>query len=299
MDPRDLFRGIFGFNRHRFDGSERNRNDRFFYDDDEEFGDYDDGSDTDHMFHHFHDEMQKQMDSLHQQMEEMFKQFGAVDFPSVVPGEPSVPAVTEKPRDKMLKPDQSERSPVSSSPEGQPRQDVPSLFGRFFSIPRFGQIQQEEKVDRDLDSEVESKDLSQILKPTHPERREMFPHSPGKFSHHGSVSITTIRGADGKLEQRKTVIDSDGNEETTVTRQLGDKSHTTRTKKDEFGVVEENQTMKNMDEDDLKSFDTQWQKKGRQPTDPRDSMIIPKSDYNETRSIFRNLFGFDWSGKEK
>lgn len=55
---------------------------RFFEDDDDDFAEYDDGTDTDHMFHHFHDEMQKQMDSLHQQMEEMFKQFGAVDFPS-------------------------------------------------------------------------------------------------------------------------------------------------------------------------------------------------------------------------
>ncbi|XP_046354655.2 HCLS1-associated protein X-1-like isoform X1 [Haliotis rufescens] len=298
MDPRDLFRGIFGFNRHRFDGSERNRNDRFFDDDDDDFAEYDDGTDTDHMFHHFHDEMQKQMDSLNQQMEEMFKQFGAVDFPSVLPGEPSGPAVTQKPRDKMLKPGQSEGSPASPSLEDQPRLDAPSLFRRFFTVPRFGQIQQEEKVDKDLDNDVEGKDLSKILSPMQPERRGMFPHGPGIFSHHGSVSITTIRGADGKLEQRKTVIDSDGNEETTVTRQVGDKSHTIRTKKDEFGVVEENQTMKNIDKDDLTSFDEQWQNKGRQPTDPRDTMVIPKSDSDETRSIFRNLFGFDLSGKK-
>lgn len=51
-----------------------------------------------------------------------------------------------------------------------------------------------------------------------------------------------------KIEQKKTVRDSSGREETTVTRTLGDKSHTLTTRVDPSGIPETTETFTNIDE---------------------------------------------------
>lgn len=50
------------------------------------------------------------------------------------------------------------------------------------------------------------------------------------------------------MEQKKTVRDSSGREETTVTRTMGDKSHTVTTRVDQSGIPETVETFTNIDE---------------------------------------------------
>ncbi|CDQ68554.1 HCLS1-associated protein X-1 isoform X1 [Oncorhynchus mykiss] len=71
---------------------------------------------------------------------------------------------------------------------------------------------QEPKADRDLDSQVSFGGLDQILAPpawssTQPKMRSYFQ----------SVTVTKVVKPDGSVEERRTVQDGQGNEETTVT----------------------------------------------------------------------------------
>uniref|UniRef100_U3JEN2 HCLS1 associated protein X-1 n=1 Tax=Ficedula albicollis TaxID=59894 RepID=U3JEN2_FICAL len=61
---------------------------------------------------------------------------------------------------------------------------------------------------RDLDSQVSSVGLGTILRPDEPKSHSYFQ----------SVSVTTVTLPDGAVEERRTVQDSQGRRETTVTR---------------------------------------------------------------------------------
>ncbi|XP_072503196.1 HCLS1-associated protein X-1 isoform X2 [Notamacropus eugenii] len=65
--------------------------------------------------------------------------------------------------------------------------------------------------DKDLDSRVSQEGLGQVLEPQ-------------PKSYFRSVSVTKITGPDGVVEERRTVIDSEGHKETTVTRREADGS---------------------------------------------------------------------------
>lgn len=51
-----------------------------------------------------------------------------------------------------------------------------------------------------------------------------------------------------RVEQRKTVRDGEGNEEVTVTRSIGDQSHSVTIKKDKSGVEEKIENFNNIDD---------------------------------------------------
>ncbi|XP_038822085.1 HCLS1-associated protein X-1 isoform X3 [Salvelinus namaycush] len=114
---------------------------------------------------------------------------------------------------------------LPSGPSGEPRVDknppsggpcFPNApFSKFNDIWR-GRLQrgqkQEPKADRDLDSQVSLGGLDQILAPpagssTQPKMRSYFQ----------SVTVTKVVKPDGSVEERRTVQDGQGNEETTVT----------------------------------------------------------------------------------
>ncbi|KAL6461171.1 hypothetical protein MHYP_G00311370 [Metynnis hypsauchen] len=127
-------------------------------------------------------------------------------------------------RDFMLKnPDDSPHSPPSIAPRDEnlspespsvPRSPFHhwSPFSRFKDIWTDGprQRDEEKKEDGDLDSQVSSGGLEQILTPA--------PTQPKTKSFFQSVTVTKVVKPDGTVEERRTVRDGQGNEETTVTR---------------------------------------------------------------------------------
>ncbi|KAJ7416541.1 HCLS1 associated protein X-1 [Willisornis vidua] len=74
----------------------------------------------------------------------------------------------------------------------------------------------------DLDSQVSSAGLGTILRPDEPKSHSYFQ----------SVSVTKVTLPDGAVEERRTVQDSSGRRETTVTRRKGDQAFITTTKED-------------------------------------------------------------------
>lgn len=71
---------------------------------------------------------------------------------------------------------------------------------------------------------------------------------PHKFSIGKSVRKEIIRRADGTIEKKQIIKDSEGNEETIVSREIGDKKYVITTKKDKDGVETKSEDLINMDE---------------------------------------------------
>uniref|UniRef100_A0A8C2KUC0 HCLS1 associated protein X-1 n=1 Tax=Cyprinus carpio TaxID=7962 RepID=A0A8C2KUC0_CYPCA len=104
-------------------------------------------------------------------------------------------------RDFMLKtPDSSPYTPPLPPPSG---------FHDFWKDGLLRPKEGERKEDGDLDSQVSSGGLDQILTPV--------PSKPKIRSTFKSVSVTKVVRPDGTVEERRTVRDGEGNEETTVT----------------------------------------------------------------------------------
>ncbi|XP_033831455.1 HCLS1-associated protein X-1 [Periophthalmus magnuspinnatus] len=247
MSVFDLFRGFFGVPGGQYPG----RREPFFEamthdedDDEDEDGFYYDG---------FRGEQQDPFDSawrfgfsvgpdgmriqeppifgqLLKEMEEMFSQMGRFDERSD-PGYFGVPRITRPPsgsegrgssgnplRDFMLK------SPDDLRPQQptQPREDIGPMppfhgwtpFSKFSDILRPRIPEEERKEDRDLDSAVSAGCLDQILTPP----AGQTPQQPRTHSFFQSVVVTKVVKPDGSVEERRTVRDGQGNEETTVTR---------------------------------------------------------------------------------
>lgn len=126
-------------------------------------------------------------------------------------------------RDLMLKsPDSPPHSPPNVGPsDGTSSPEIPSIprspfkyrspFSTFKDIWRDGPRHrgEEKKEDGDLDSQVSSGGLDQILTPapSHPKTKSFFQ----------SVTVTKVVKPDGTVEERRTVRDGQGNEQTTVT----------------------------------------------------------------------------------
>ncbi|XP_029023867.1 HCLS1-associated protein X-1 [Betta splendens] len=131
-------------------------------------------------------------------------------------------------RDFMLKTPDS-----GSGPSRQPRNDIRSphefsgsQFHGWTPFPKFNDIwrrgpekapEDERREDGDLDSIVSSKGLDQILTPP----SGQAPNEPKIRSFFQSVTVTKVVKPDGSVEERRTVRDGQGNEETTVTRSGG------------------------------------------------------------------------------
>ncbi|XP_048372640.1 HCLS1-associated protein X-1 [Sphaerodactylus townsendi] len=236
MSLYDLFRGFFGFR------GERRPRDPFFggitRDDDEDDEDEDDigpsfGARPSDDFGfgftlgpdgmHFHDNFG--FDQLFQDFNNLFSEMGSLTLPRhpfEFPGIEAPPSAN-RPRDKkqtlrdsMLKYPESYRPSRAleedlgpPAPERRPWSPFQGLEER----PAPADIQEVPKEDRDLDSRVTSEGLETILPPAKPR------------SYFKSISVTKVVAPDGTVEERRTVRDSHGHEETTVTRQSRGESY--------------------------------------------------------------------------
>ncbi|XP_078123117.1 HCLS1-associated protein X-1 [Sander vitreus] len=186
------------------------------------------------------------------EMEDIFSQLGHWDrqpysghfgVPSIIPPPPQERAERSgggsggNPlRDFMLKsPDNNPQGP-QAGPSREPRNnghpssespEFPGLpfhgwtpFSKFNDIWKRGPLKAPEdecKEDRDLDSAVSSGGLDQFLAPP----AGQAPNQPRTRSFFQSVIVTKVVKPDGTVEERRTVRDSQGKEETTVTHSGG------------------------------------------------------------------------------
>ncbi|XP_070841351.1 HCLS1-associated protein X-1 [Chaetodon trifascialis] len=120
---------------------------------------------------------------------------------------------TEEPRNDGYPSDEFPRSPFHGWTPF-------SKFNDIWKTRPQGAPEEERKEDRDLDSAVSSEGLDQILTPP----AGQAPNQPRTRSFFQSVTVTKVVRPDGTVEERRTVRDSQGKQETTVTRSGGSAS---------------------------------------------------------------------------
>ncbi|KAM8986108.1 HCLS1-associated protein X-1 isoform 2-T4 [Ara ararauna] len=125
------------------------------------------------------------------------------------------------------------------------------------------------KADQDLDSQVSSAGLSTILRPGEPKAHSYFQ----------SISVTKVTLPDGAVEERRTVQDSQGRRETTVTRRKGDQAFITTTKEDGQSKDYREEVV-NMDDRELAQFTGTWP--------PQDTLHPP--DLSDPSSALGSFF---------
>ncbi|XP_070155977.1 HCLS1-associated protein X-1 [Polyergus mexicanus] len=117
-------------------------------------------------------------------------------------------------------------------------------------------ISPKQKIDTDLDGKITAEEFSRMWNKGNVETVKPFvPHS---FSTGRSVRKEIIRRSDGTIEQKQIIRDSEGNEKTIVSREIGDKKYVITTKKDKNGVETKSEDLFNMDESELKDFTRKW-----------------------------------------
>lgn len=220
------------------------------------------------------------------EMEDMFKQFGAVEF---FPGiqQPDSSKIPQNPRDHMLKDSEGNDSKPSVI---QPHKFWSPFRGPFSSrLPIAGK-----KEDKDLDGKLEVDDVAKLFDKSSSQLETIT--QPRIFSSRQSISVSTFRGPDGSLEQKRTVRNSDGTEETTITRSKGEQSHTVTIKRDKAGIEEKIENFNNMDESDVRDFNKSWNSPHQQPTLPYSDQLLKDKDnqvntHNSDESLFNKFFG--------
>lgn len=113
------------------------------------------------------------------------------------------------------------------------------------------------KCDMDLDGKVTADNFSTAWN-ERDGRRTLQTIIPHQRSVQKSVSKQFFHRNDGTIEQKQVFKDSEGNEETIVTRQIGDKKYTVSTKRDKFGAETKTEEFVNMNESELKDFNQKW-----------------------------------------
>lgn len=174
----------------------------------------------------FHDNFG--FDDLVRDFNNIFSEMGAWTLPSHPPELPGPESETpgerlqegQTLRDSMLKyPDSHQRRIFKGVLESDPRTDSPKPapgWGSQRPFHRFDDMwtvtpHSRTKEDKDLDSQVSQEGLGPVLQPQ-------------PKSYFKSVSVTKITRPDGTVEERRTVVDSEGHTETTVIHQEADNS---------------------------------------------------------------------------
>ncbi|XP_006159849.1 HCLS1-associated protein X-1 isoform X2 [Tupaia chinensis] len=243
----DLFRGFFGFS------GARSHRDPFFggmtRDEDEDDEEEEEGATWDHRSPRFdgpqppeefgfsfsfspgggmrfHDNFG--FDDLVRDFNSIFSEMGAWTLPSHSPELPGVESETpgERPREGQTLRDSMLKYPDSHQPrifggvlESDERTEPPKPAPDWGSQRPFQRFDDRWPVtphprareDNDLDSQVSQEGLGPVLQPQ-------------PKSYFKSISVTKITKPDGIVEERRTVVDSEGRRETTVTRQEADRS---------------------------------------------------------------------------
>ncbi|XP_074665384.1 HCLS1-associated protein X-1 [Strix aluco] len=278
----DAFRGFFGF-----PGRRRPRDPLFggtAWDEEEEEED-DDGPSLaqppqDFGFGFIPSGSRGAFEELFRDMGELLGVFGGawdgapqrIEPPQPGPGEGSAGRPL---RDSMLKhPDSPAPSASPGGPEGTgdpawPWRPFPGLEDAHPAPPGL-------KEDQDLDSQVSSAGLGTILRPDEPKSRSYFQ----------SVSVTKVTLPDGAVEERRTVQDSQGHRETTVTRRRGDQAFITTTKEDGQSKDYREEVV-NMDDRELAQFAGTWPR--------QDELRAPNlSDPSSTLGSFLRRWFSSW-----
>ncbi|KAK9882481.1 hypothetical protein WA026_021822 [Henosepilachna vigintioctopunctata] len=107
-----------------------------------------------------------------------------------------------------------------------------------------------DKTDKDLDeNHLSIRDLDSVVTGKFFKNKQEHPNVTSRFFGK-SISTKTVMNPDGSIEIHKTVRDNEGNEETTVTRKIGNKEHSVIKKKDKSGKEEIIENFLNIDEND-------------------------------------------------
>uniref|UniRef100_A0A069DS24 Uncharacterized protein n=1 Tax=Panstrongylus megistus TaxID=65343 RepID=A0A069DS24_9HEMI len=155
------------------------------------------------------------------------------------------------------------------------------------------------KQDTDIDGSVTAGDLRKIFPNEEEENVASSAHVPSKVFGQ-SVITRIIRTADGRLEKEKRVHGSDGREEVSLVRQIGDQKYKVITKKDgQTGVTDTTEELINLDEEKLAEFNRKWeeQKSNRKSTsnnlynkDKIISIYPPENNDNTSNISLSRLF---------
>ncbi|XP_011639512.1 uncharacterized protein LOC105428751 [Pogonomyrmex barbatus] len=108
----------------------------------------------------------------------------------------------------------------------------------------------ESKVDTDLDGKISKEEFSKMWNKGNVET--IKPSVPNIFGR--SFRKEIIRRPDGTIEKKRMIRDTEGNEETIISKQIGDKKHVITIKKDKNGIETKSEDFINMDESELKDF---------------------------------------------
>ncbi|KAF0880596.1 AT8B2 ATPase, partial [Crocuta crocuta] len=174
----------------------------------------------------FHDNFG--FDDLIRDFNNIFSEMGAWTLPSHLPELPGPGLESETPgerrqegqtlRDSMLKyPDSHQPRIFGGGLESDARSESPKPAPDWGSQRPFGLFDDtwpltphsRAREDNDLDSQVSQEGLGPVLQPQ-------------PKSYFKSISVTKITKPDGTVEERRTVVDSEGRTETTVTHQEAD-----------------------------------------------------------------------------
>uniref|UniRef100_H0XZ67 HCLS1-associated protein X-1 n=1 Tax=Otolemur garnettii TaxID=30611 RepID=H0XZ67_OTOGA len=165
-------------------------------------------------------------DDLVRDFNSIFGEMGAWTLPSQPPELPESEIPCERLRKRQTLRDSMLKYPDSHQPrifggvlESDARTESPKPapdWGSQRPFQRFDDIWPMTPYPRaredNLDSQVSQEGLGPVLQPQ-------------PKSYFKSISVTKITKPDGVVEERRTVVDSEGRTETTVTRQEGDNSH--------------------------------------------------------------------------
>ncbi|XP_018308578.1 uncharacterized protein [Mycetomoellerius zeteki] len=119
----------------------------------------------------------------------------------------------------------------------------------------FADVPIENKVDTDLDG----RSPVEFSKMWNKENMEITKPSISTFSIGRSVRKEIVRKADGTIEKKQIIRDSEGNEETIISKEADNKAYVVTIKKDKNGVETRSKDLFNMDESELKDFNQKWE----------------------------------------
>lgn len=181
--------------------------------------------------------------------------------------------------------------PVSDQDQHQGKQDLRDRYVK----PKYwndshesewipGHARRKKQLDDDLDDRVSAGELDQILKDK-PSMEKYEPHI--QIRTFGKSSFNKIvTNSDGTVEHHRTVRDGQGNEEITVTQQIGDKRYSVTTHIDSRGEKQQIENFVNIEKGDLDIFKKEWARLRQTPQFPATDKE-PKPDH---LSIFDQFF---------